>query len=84
LGETLSNEKVIEKLLCVMLSRPRWKGYVSTLEAMQGVQAAFTSDEVYAHLMSFEETLKQAGEPEHASKIIAFSAHNHPNTSSHN
>jgi hypothetical protein len=63
LGEILSNEKVIEKILCVMLKRSKWKSYVSTLEAMQGVQAAFTSDEVYAHLRSSEKTLKQADEP---------------------
>jgi hypothetical protein len=63
LEEILSNGKVIEKILCVMLRRSKWKGYVSALEAMQGVQAAFTSDEVYAHLRSFEKTLKQAGEP---------------------
>jgi hypothetical protein len=65
-----------------MLRRPRWEGYVSTLEAIQGVQAAFTLDEVYAHLRSFEEILKQAGGHTHASKTIAFFTHNHSNTSS--
>jgi hypothetical protein len=55
---------------------------MSALEAMQGVQATFTSDEIYAHLMSFEEILKQTGELTHTFKAIAFSTHNHPNTSS--
>jgi gag-polypeptide of LTR copia-type len=85
LEETLSNGKIIEKLLRVMLMKPRWEGYMSALEVMQGVQATFTPDKIYAHLRSFEETLKQAGEPMHESKVIAFSAqniksHNHSST----
>jgi TFIIF-interacting CTD phosphatase-like protein len=36
LGETLSNENVIEKILCVMLRKIRWEGYVSALETMKG------------------------------------------------
>jgi hypothetical protein len=64
-----------------MLRGPRWEEDVSALEVMQGVQAAFTSDEVYAYLRSFEKTLKQAGEPGHPSKIVTFSVHNHQNTS---
>jgi hypothetical protein len=54
LGEILSNEKVIDFFLRVMLRKPKWKGYVSALEAMQRVQASFSPDEVYAHLRSFE------------------------------
>jgi gag-polypeptide of LTR copia-type len=86
LRETLSNEKVIGKLLRVMLRKPKWEGYVSALEAMQRVQATFTPDEMYAHLRSFKETLKQAGEPVHESKAIACSTqnikpHNHSSTS---
>jgi hypothetical protein len=54
---------------------------MSALEAMQEVQATFTPDEVNAHLRSFEKNLKQADEPMHASKAIAFSAHNHLSTS---
>jgi hypothetical protein len=48
---------------------------------MQEVQAAFTFDEVYAHLPSFEKNLKQAGELTHVSKTITFSAQNHLNAS---
>jgi gag-polypeptide of LTR copia-type len=85
LGETLSNRKVIGKLLRVMLRKPKWEGYVSALEAIQGVQATFTPDKAYAHLRSVEETLKQAGESVHESKAIIFPAqniksHNHSNT----
>jgi hypothetical protein len=58
LGETLSNKKVIGKILHVMFRKLKWEEYVSALEAMQEVQASFTFDEVYAHLRSFKETLK--------------------------
>jgi hypothetical protein len=59
LGEILFNGNIIGKLLRVMLRKSRWKKYVSAFEAMQGVQAALTLDEVYAHLRSVDETLKQ-------------------------
>jgi hypothetical protein len=38
LGEPLTNNKVVGKILRVMLRRPRWKALVSTLEAMQGTK----------------------------------------------
>jgi hypothetical protein len=38
------------------------------------VQATFTPDEVYAHLRSFEEIIKQTGELMHDSKALVFSA----------
>jgi gag-polypeptide of LTR copia-type len=58
LGEPLTNNKVIGKILKVMLRRPRWKALVSALEVMQGTNDAFTSDELYTHLRCFEEKLK--------------------------
>jgi hypothetical protein len=54
LGETLSNGKFLR----VMLRKSKWEEYVSVLEAMWGVQATFTLDEIYAHLTSFEKTSK--------------------------
>jgi hypothetical protein len=48
-----------EKNLRVMLRKSKWEEYVSVLEVMWGVQATFTLDEIYAHLTSFEKTLKQ-------------------------
>jgi hypothetical protein len=36
LGEILSNGKIIEKNLRMMFRKSRWKGYVITLEAIQG------------------------------------------------
>jgi hypothetical protein len=63
--------------LRVVLRKPKWDGYMSALKAMQ---AAFTPDEVYAHLKSFEKNLKQVGEHMQESKAVAFSAHNHSNT----
>jgi hypothetical protein len=58
LGELLSNDKFAGKLLRVLLRKSRWEGYVSALEAMQGVNITFTMDELYAFLHSFEEKLK--------------------------
>jgi hypothetical protein len=68
-----------------MLKKLIWEWYASVLEIIQGVQATFTSDEVYVHLRSFEETLKQTGEPIYESKAIVFPAqnvksHNHSST----
>jgi endonuclease III-like uncharacterized protein len=60
LDESLTNNKVIGKILSVMLQRPRWETLVSTLEAMQGINDIFTPDELYTHLRCFEEKLKQA------------------------
>jgi glucose-6-phosphate 1-dehydrogenase len=62
LGEPLSNDKLAEKLLRVLLRKPMWEDYVSALDAMQGVNVTFTMDELYALLHSFEEKLKQAGD----------------------
>ena len=57
LGEPLSNNKIVGKLLRVMLMRDRWSGLVSALEAIQGTHDSFTPDDLYAHFQSFEEKL---------------------------
>jgi hypothetical protein len=62
LGELLSNNKFIGKLLCVLLRRPRWEDYVSSLKTIQGINATFTMDELYALLQYFKEKLKQGRE----------------------
>jgi hypothetical protein len=54
LGEPLSNNMLVEKLLRVLLRKPRWEGYVSTLEVMQSVNTKSTMDEIYALLHGFE------------------------------
>jgi hypothetical protein len=54
LGEPLSSDKLEGKSLRVLLRKPRWEGYMSTLEAIQGVNATFTMDELYTLLHSFE------------------------------
>lgn len=41
LGESLSNNKVVRKLLRVVLRRPRWEASVSVLKAMQGINDTF-------------------------------------------
>lgn len=85
LGEPLSNDKIVGKLLRVMLRKPRWEGLVSALEAIQGTHTSFTPDELYAHFRSFEEKLIQSGELKHESKskTMAFPAQNrnHPSSS---
>ena len=68
LGEPLSNNKIVGKLLRVMLMRERWSGLVSALEAIQGTHDSFTPDDLYAHFRSFEEKLRQSGELKQPSK----------------
>jgi gag-polypeptide of LTR copia-type len=89
LDESLTNNKVISKILRVMLRRPRWEALVSALEAMQGTNDAFTPDELYTHLRCFEEKLKQARDYHVEPKQVAFPAqsnvkHFHPSTSRKN
>ena len=76
IGEPLDDERIVEKMLRALMWEPRWEAYVSSLEAMQGANKAFTSDEVYTHLRSFEETLRQAGRLKPESKTVAFPAQN--------
>jgi phosphoribosylformylglycinamidine (FGAM) synthase PurS component len=49
LDEPLINNKVVGKILRVMLRRPCWEALISTLEAMHGTNDAFTPDELYTH-----------------------------------
>ena len=62
LGEPLSNDKIVGKLLRIMLGRSKWEGLISALEAIQGTHESYTPDELYAHFRSFEEKLKQTGQ----------------------
>jgi gag-polypeptide of LTR copia-type len=41
LDEPLTNNKVIGKILRVILRMPRWEALVSALETMQGINDAF-------------------------------------------
>jgi hypothetical protein len=72
-----------------MLRRTRWEAFVSALEAIQGTNDAFTSDELYTYLRCFEEKLKQAGDYHVEPKQVVFSTqsnvkHFHPSTSCEN
>jgi gag-polypeptide of LTR copia-type len=58
LGESLTNNKAVGKILMVTLRRPRWEALVSALEAMQETNDVFTPDELYTHLRCFEDKLK--------------------------
>jgi gag-polypeptide of LTR copia-type len=61
LDEPLTNNKVVAKILRVMLRMPRWEELVSVLEAMQGTNDAFTPDELYTHLRCFEKKNEASG-----------------------
>jgi hypothetical protein len=74
LREPLSNDKLAEKLLRILLRKSRWKGYVSALEVMEDVNATFTMDELYTLLRSFVEKLNQAGDCRQNIKLVAFPA----------
>ena len=76
LGEPLTNNKLVGKLLRAMMKRPRWESMVSALEAIQGTRDTFTLDELYTQLRCFEEKLKQAGEQKSEPKALALPAHN--------
>jgi hypothetical protein len=42
-----------------MMRRPRWESMISNLEAMQGTLDEFTHEEVFTHILCFEENLRQ-------------------------
>jgi len=58
-GESLSNSKIIGKIFRAMIRRLRWESMISTLEAMQDTLDEFTHEEVFTHLLYFEEKLRQ-------------------------
>jgi gag-polypeptide of LTR copia-type len=58
-GESLSNSKIVGKIFRAMMRRQRWDSMISTLEAMQGSFGEFTYEEVFTHLLYFEEKLRQ-------------------------
>jgi hypothetical protein len=57
-GEFLSNSKIIGKIFKAMMRIPRWESTISTVEAMQGTIGEFTHEEVFTHLLCFEEKLR--------------------------
>jgi hypothetical protein len=61
-GESLSNSKIVGKIFRAMMKRPRWQSMISTLEVMQDTLGEFTLEEVFTHLLCFEEKLRQNGE----------------------
>jgi hypothetical protein len=68
-GESLSNSK---------MKRPRWESMISTLEAMQGILGEFTHEEVFTHLLCFEEKLRQNRELTPNLKETALQAQKSP------
>jgi gag-polypeptide of LTR copia-type len=57
-GESLSNSKIVGKIFRAMMRRPRWESMISTLEAMQDTLDEFTDEEVFTHILCFEEKLR--------------------------
>jgi hypothetical protein len=58
-GESLSNSKIVGKIFRTMMRRPRWESMISTLEVMHDTLSGFTHEEVFTHLLCFEEKLRQ-------------------------
>jgi hypothetical protein len=56
--ESLSNSKIVGKIFRAMMRRSRRESMISTLEAMQGTLGEFTHEEVFIHLLCFEEKLR--------------------------
>jgi hypothetical protein len=77
-GESLSNFKIVGKIFRAMMRRPRWESMISTLEAMQDSFGEFTHEEVFTHLLCFEEKLRQNGELTPKLKEIALQAQKSP------
>jgi gag-polypeptide of LTR copia-type len=74
-GDLLPTNKIVTKLIRVMMVRPSWRGYVGALQAMQG-RDQFTPEDIYAHLKCYEETLRQAESVNSSHKTMAFAAQN--------
>jgi gag-polypeptide of LTR copia-type len=58
-GEFLSNIKIVGKIFRAMMRRSRWENIINTLEAMQDTLDEVTHEEVFTHLLCFEEKLRQ-------------------------
>jgi gag-polypeptide of LTR copia-type len=56
-GESLSNSKIVGRVFRAMMRRPRWKGMISTLEAIHVSLDEFTHEEVFTYLLCFKEKL---------------------------
>jgi gag-polypeptide of LTR copia-type len=78
LGESLSNSKIVGKIFRTMMRRPRWESMISTLEVMQDTLDEFTNEEVFTHLLCFEEKLRQNGELTPNLKEIALQTQKSP------
>jgi hypothetical protein len=78
IGESLSNSKIVGNIFRAMMRRPRWESMISTLEAMQDSFCEFTHEEVFTHLLCFEEKLRQNGELTPKLKETALQAQRSP------
>ncbi|KAJ1696040.1 hypothetical protein LUZ63_012738 [Rhynchospora breviuscula] len=74
IGETLSNSRVIGRLLRALVGRPQFDNLISTLETQQRSHNNLTPEIIYTHYQCVEEKLKQLGELRYEPKSIALSA----------
>jgi gag-polypeptide of LTR copia-type len=73
-GKSLFNSKTVGKIFRAMMRRSRWESIISTLEAMQDTLGEFAHEEMFTHLICFEEKLRQNGELTSKLKEIALQA----------
>jgi hypothetical protein len=56
-GKSLPNFKIVGNNFRAMIRKPRWERMINTLEVMQDTFGEFTHEEVFTHLLCFEEKL---------------------------
>jgi gag-polypeptide of LTR copia-type len=77
-GESLSNSKIVDKIFRAVMRRPIWESMINILESMQGSLDEFTHEEIFTHLLCFEEKLRQNGELTSKLKETALQAQRSP------
>ncbi|KAJ4793822.1 Pol [Rhynchospora pubera] len=87
IGETLSNSRVIGRLLRALVGRPQFDTLISTLETQQRSHNNLTPEIIYTHYRCVEEKLKQLGELKYEPKTVALAANDNkasPSKNRHN
>ncbi|KAJ4763435.1 Pol [Rhynchospora pubera] len=74
IGETLSNSRVIGRLLRALVGRSQFDTLISTLETQQRSHNNLTPEIIYTHYRCVEEKLKQLGELKYEPKTVALAA----------
>jgi hypothetical protein len=72
------DSKIVGNIFRAMMRRPRWESMISTLEVIQGTLGEFIHEEVFTHLLYFEEKLRQNRELTPKLKETALQAQRSP------